>query len=143
MKGCLAKFCKGSGQKVDLQKSSIFFSKNTQEEDQKKIVESMRIPKVVDLGRYLGVSSIHGRLKKESFAGLIDKIQNKLSGWKDILVLAQSVLSAIPYYTMKTTLIPKGMIDSMEKMKRNFLWGSSNDGRKCHLINWDTVTSNK
>lgn len=31
----------------------------------------------------------------------------------------------------------------MEQLIRNFLWGSSQNARKCHLVNWQTVTLSK
>ncbi|XP_031095268.1 uncharacterized protein LOC115999567 [Ipomoea triloba] len=131
-------------------KSALYFSNKTQEELQQSIVDLTGIPKVGDLGRYLGVPSVHGRLKKESFASLIEKMHQRLAGWRSktlslagMLVLTQSVLSAIPYYLMQTTALPAGVISEMEQLIRNFLWGSSPNARKCHLVNWDTITKSK
>ncbi|XP_019200030.1 PREDICTED: uncharacterized protein LOC109193611 [Ipomoea nil] len=114
------------------------------------VLQRTGIPRVDDMGKYLGVPSIHGRLKKDSFAGMIDKMRNCLAGWKSKSlslagrhVLVQSVLSTIPFYTMQTTLIPKGVISSMERLIRSFLWGAKEGERKCNLVNWYTVTSNK
>lgn len=128
MKRCLDMFCDSSGQKVSYQKSSIFFSKNTALGLQQQIVNTLGIPCVQDLGRYLGVPSIHGRLSKESFAGIIEKIKTKLSGWRSKTlplagrqVMVQAVLSAIPYFAMQTTLLPTGVVESIEQMIRDFL----------------------
>lgn len=147
MKECLDIFCKASGQKVNLQKSALFFSKNTPAEMQTRITNTLGVTKVGDLGRYLGVPSVHGRITKESFAGILGRIQARLTGWRSKTlslagrkVLVQSVLSAIPYYSMQSMLLPVGVIQSIEKLIRSFLWGSSEGNRKTHLVNWDTVT---
>lgn len=102
------------------------------------------------MGKYLGIPSIHGRLKNDSFVDLISKVQGRLAGWKTKtlslagrIVLAQSVLAAIPYYSMQTTLLPIGVIKAIEQQIRNFIWGSSLEQRKCHLIRWDIVTTSK
>lgn len=101
------------------------------------------------MGRYLGVPSIHGRLKRDSFAGLLTNIQSRLTGWKAKThslagkkILAQSVIAAMPYYSMHTTLLPARVIKSIEQQIRNFLWGSSPEQKKCHLVKWYIVTMN-
>lgn len=77
-------------------------------------------------------------------------MQNRLAGWKSKTlslagrqVLAQSMFSSIPFYTMQTTLIPTGVITNMEKLIRGFLWGNTDREKRCHLIRWDTVTRSK
>lgn len=150
MMRCLHSFCACSGQKISPQKSSVFFSKNTNLELQQNISAALGIPKVMDMGKYLGVPSFHGRLMKDTFAGILDRIRLKLAGWKanslsfaGRYTLAQAVLSAIPYYTMQTTLLPNGVILAIEKMIRDFLWGSKEGARKCHLVKWDVITKSK
>ncbi|XP_019167626.1 PREDICTED: uncharacterized protein LOC109163328 [Ipomoea nil] len=81
---------------------------------------------VTDLGNYLGLPSQHGRLKKESFAGFLERMQT----------IADLFLS-------QTTLMSAGLIDSMEKLIKNFLWGSKVGERRCNLVKWDMVTNNK
>lgn len=73
-----------------------------------------------------------------------------MAGWKaktlslaSRQVLAQSVLSSIPFYTMQTTLIPKRVIANMEKLIRGFLWGNLEGEKRCNLVRWDTVTKSK
>lgn len=79
---CLEVFCKASGERVNNHKSSIFFSGNTPIDVKQAIVDKMGIPKVQDLGKYLGIPSIHGRLKKETFRGILEKMRSRLTGWK-------------------------------------------------------------
>lgn len=150
MKHCSDGFCTKSGQRVNYQKSAILFSKNTPIITQTNVAELLNIPKTEDLGRYLGVSSLHGRLKNDSFDSLIKKIQGRLAGWRRKTlslagrrILIQSVLSSIPLYTMQTTLFPTSVIKAIEKIFRNFLWGGTVEERKCSLVAWSIVTQDR
>ncbi|XP_019167321.1 PREDICTED: uncharacterized protein LOC109163057 [Ipomoea nil] len=150
MKTCLDTFCKCSGQKLSLQKSTLFFSKNTEGSLQQRIAAVVGIPIVSNMGNYLGIPSFHGRIKNETFAGVLERIQSRLAGWKSRtlsfagrITLVQSVLISIPFYYMQTILLPTGVISNIEKLIRGFLWGSNEGERRCHLINWETVTRSK
>lgn len=57
--------------------------------------------------------------------------------------LVQSVLSDVPSYVMQTSWLPQSTCDELNRLSRNFLWGSSADKRKLHLVNWRTVTKPK
>lgn len=82
MKRCLDLFCMISGQKVNYQKSMVYFLENTTPDIQQKIIEENGIPSVMDLGKYMGVQSIHGRLERDYFACIIERVQLKLACWK-------------------------------------------------------------
>lgn len=43
---------------------------------------------------------------------------------------------------MQTVLLPKGLIQDLERLSRKFLWGEK-ERRKLHLVAWDTITKNK
>ncbi|CAN1789663.1 Putative ribonuclease H protein At1g65750 [Linum perenne] len=77
-------------------------------------------------------------------------MDSKLSGWKcrslslaGRVTLAQSVLAAIPAYAMQTSLLPVDTCKEIDKRIRNFVWGSSDEGKKIHLINWDRICTPK
>ncbi|XP_016670075.1 uncharacterized protein [Gossypium hirsutum] len=55
------------------------------------------------------------------------------------VTLAQSVLLAIPNYFMQTVLVPKGVCDEIEKIARQFIWGSSMGHSKCALVGWESI----
>lgn len=62
IKNCLDAFCAASRQKVSLSKSQMFFFlKNVDSKEAKRITTKAGIKQTTDLGRYLGVPSIHGR----------------------------------------------------------------------------------
>ncbi|PKH69476.1 hypothetical protein CRG98_050138, partial [Punica granatum] len=41
------------------------------------------------------------------------------------------------------SILPKNVLNTLDKINRDFLWGSSDEKRKVQLINWDTVTKPK
>lgn len=115
-----------------------------------QLSERAGIEKIENIGRYLGVPSIQGRTKKETYAYLLDKVNQKLEGWKmkhlsfaGRQIMVQAVLSVIPFYTMQSTVIPAGILSQIEQRIRAFLWGGSENKKGCNLVNWETVTKSK
>ena len=76
VKMCLQKFCEASGQKVSQEKSRIYFSPNINGAMVAEICNTLGVPKTNDLGRYLGVPTINGRITKATFRGVIDRAKN-------------------------------------------------------------------
>ncbi|XP_031115795.1 uncharacterized protein LOC116019654 [Ipomoea triloba] len=147
---CLNKFCSSSGQKVSFLKSQLFVSPNTANSLADDISRIMSILITKELGKYLGVPSLHGRVNKSTFAAVEERITTKLQGWKTKYlslagrhVLAQSVLSSIPYYLMQTSLLPKGLCDNIDRKIRQFIWGGPDLKRSCNLVKWEVVTKPK
>jgi hypothetical protein len=141
---CLDLFCEASGQKINSQKTEIFFSKNVDQQLRNDIVHHTGYTPATSLGKYLGANISPGRTTRGKFNHIIGKMQNRLSGWKHQclslagrLTLTKSVLSSIPYYHMQYAKLPKTLCDEMEKIQRGFLWGDTEQTRKPHLINWD------
>lgn len=77
---CLSLFFRCSGPKVSKEKSQFFFSHNMGDEKATFLANRAGIPATKDLGRYLGVPSIHKAVKANAFNGIIDRIQEKLAG---------------------------------------------------------------
>lgn len=59
------------------------------------------------------------------------------------LTLVQSVTSSIPIYAMQFVKLPLSLCDKIDTVNKNFLWGDSNEKKKVHLVNWDTVCKHK
>lgn len=73
-------------------------------------------------------------------------MRKKLSGRKantlsfaGRVTVAQTSLASIPGYVLQSTPIPAAVCEEAERICRDFLWGSTADARKCHLINWETI----
>ncbi|XP_031132009.1 uncharacterized protein LOC116033406 [Ipomoea triloba] len=148
---CLDRFCEALGQRISYSKSHVFFSKNTPPGLADDIANQLSIARTGDMGKYLGVLSIHGRVTRGTFKDLLDRVNGRLEGWKAKLLslagrvtLARSVLNAIPIYTMQTVVLPKGICHEIEKRTRRFIWETDGQGtNKLSLVNWETVTSPK
>lgn len=105
------------------------------------------IPLTDDLGVYLGVPIVHKRASKELYAGLIDKVRHKLSNCKRNVLsragrrtLVQSVINAIPVYTMQTAMLPSSICDQLDRLARNSLWGGSEAYSNNHLVHWESIS---
>ncbi|CAN1157418.1 Putative ribonuclease H protein At1g65750 [Linum perenne] len=129
---CLDRFCSASGQAVSRDKSVIFYSKNTNRHVSILISLLLAIPLTQNLGRYLGVPVLHDRITTQTYQEILDRIDNKLAGWKvkslslaGRVTLAQSVLAAIPAYAMQTAVLPVTTCDEIDRRIRNFVWGST------------------
>ena len=59
------------------------------------------------------------------------------------LILTKAVISAIPSYTMQECILPSRIHANLDTIRRNFLWGSTEDKKKLHMIGWNNVTKPK
>ena len=99
---------------------------------------------------YLGLPSLVGRSKSNTFAQLKQKVANKVSGWKEKIltparkeVLIKSVAQAIPSYTMSCFLLPKNLCDELTRVIKQFCWGQTGNEKKISWLNWDMVCKPK
>ena len=90
------------GQKINADKSSIFFSNNTSPELKAKILEVMGLMKDSKHNKYLGLPSLIGKSKKEVFAKVKEKVEKKLSGWKEKMLSmgGREILIKAVYYEL-------------------------------------------
>ena len=81
---------------------------------------------------YLGMPL--GTSYKTAFVwnSILERMEKKLSGWKRLylskggrLTLLKSTLSSLPTYYLSLFTVPKVVAMRLERIQRNFLWGSS------------------
>ncbi|KAA3454404.1 reverse transcriptase [Gossypium australe] len=96
-----------SGQCVNFNKSTIFYSTNTREKSKDLVSNLLGVRNSSSPEKYLGLPSIVGRRKKEAFLNLVDKITVRIDAWSIRLlsqgrkeIFIKSVLQAIPTYAM-------------------------------------------
>ena len=75
-----------SGQKINTDKSSIFFSPNTSQELKDEIINILGPMHDSSHTNYLGLPSIIGRSKKLVFTEIKEKVCKKLVSWKGKLL---------------------------------------------------------
>lgn len=80
------------------------------------------------MGKYLGFTPLKGRVRNKNFSHIIDRVNNKLAGWKNKLLnraskvtLAKFVLSTIPTYTMQNLWSLEGICNRIDAAVRNFI----------------------
>lgn len=80
--------------------------------------------------KYLGLPSLVGWRKQNTFNDIKEKLVKKLAGWKAKMiskvgkdVLINAIAQAITFYIMSCFKIPNSMCDDLTTMIRNFLWG--------------------
>ena len=81
---------------------------------------------------------------------MIERVQSKLEGWKSKclspagrLFLLKAVVSPIPEYFMQCCKLPARVCEDIDRLVRNFLWGSTSNKKKIHLVGWNKVTNPK
>lgn len=150
IKRLLMDFCIASGHKVSDSKTRVFVSGNVPNHSANAIYTSLGYLRTDNLGTYLGVPLIHRRVNRDLFQYIIGKVRDKLSGWsaKSLslvgrLTLAQSVLSAIPYYAMQVCRLPAATLQALQKLTRDFVWGKSDVKTGISLLSWSDLCQPK
>ncbi|KAE8696464.1 hypothetical protein F3Y22_tig00110670pilonHSYRG00065 [Hibiscus syriacus] len=100
--------------------------------------------------KYLGIPLGVDPRRVSVWDPVIDKCITKLSRWKSRflsfvgrIVLINSVLSSLPLYYMSLYSVPKTVLWKIDKIRRDFLWGSYGSGRKMSRINWGKMCKPK
>uniref|UniRef100_A0A2N9IPV8 Reverse transcriptase domain-containing protein n=1 Tax=Fagus sylvatica TaxID=28930 RepID=A0A2N9IPV8_FAGSY len=141
---------RASGQKLNQEKTSLFFSTNTQHDIRQAICTELHTTSTGDLGKYLGLPPIVGKGKKQAFMDVKHKIANKLQGWKGKLlsqagkeILIKSVAQAIPVYSMSCFRIPDNLCKEINSMVGKFWWGQKSTEKKIHWQKWSNLCQKK
>ena len=123
----LSNYEKVSGQKLNREKTALFFSKSTPCELQQEIMELLGVNELKQYEEYLGLSALVGRNKRASFDKLKQKVWKRLQGWEGKLlsqagreVLIKSVIQAIPIFTMSCFKLPTTLCHEIETLIRKF-----------------------
>jgi hypothetical protein len=96
---------------------------------------------------YLGLPLSNQKLRKTDLMPWIEKIADKLPGWKAGLMnrvghvtMVRFVLSAILIYLLIAINVPKWFIKAIDKIWKGFLWkGKEQANGGCCLVAWEKV----
>ena len=112
-----------SGQKINMDKSSVTFSHNAPVETRSEVLEILGPMQELRQGKCLGLPSVIGKSKNQVFAKIKEKVGKRLSGWKKRMlsiggkeILIKAVTQAISTYTMSCFQLPKGLCEDLERM---------------------------
>ncbi|KAA3461043.1 reverse transcriptase [Gossypium australe] len=143
LKETLMEYETNSGQYVNFDKSTVFYSTNTQEREKMAISQILAVRESNDIERYLRLPSMVGRRKRSSFQNLKDRFKQRIDDWsirflsqgrKEVFIKA--VLQAIPTFLMACFLIPKTLCKDLEGIIAKFWWQKSRNRKGLHWCAW-------
>ena len=142
----LADYEQESGQKLNKEKTSLFFSRNTSRDCQEEIKELFGAQIIQQHERYLGLPPLVGREKKKAFSQVKDQVGRKIANWKGKLfsnagreILIKAVAQATPTYKMSYFKFLDSLCKELNSMTRNFWWGQKDKERKMASISWEKL----
>ena len=146
----LDEFCAVSGQTISDSKSKVYFSPNMDQDSKESLSDILGFVSTLNLGKYLGIPIKHPNSSSQDFNFILDSVKWKLAGWKANLlllagraVLVQASTSTIPSYVMQCSYLPDWILQGVDRVNRNFLWGSIETVKKMHWVGWHKVTKSK
>ncbi|KAM6544107.1 hypothetical protein CsatB_008554 [Cannabis sativa] len=140
-----------SGQQVNLNKSSVFFSANTGMDIRARICSILRVQEAGDTSTYLGLPNILGRNKNALLGFLKDKMRKKIQSWEGKFLskagkelMLKTVAQSLPSYAMNVFLLPLKTVNEMEQLMCKYWWKSSSQNNKgIHWKSWDKLKIHK
>ena len=82
--------------------------------------------------------------------GVEERMRKRLAQWKrqyiskgGRITLIKSTMASLPIYNMSLFRMPKSVVNRLEKLQRDFLWGGGSLERKVHLIKWEVVCTQR
>jgi hypothetical protein len=119
----------------------VFFSPNVNPNLRQHLCGILGVSSTPNLGKYLRFPLRSNGRSTRDFDFIVEKVQAKLSSWKAKLlspacrvILVQSVTSAILAYYMQNVALPIRVCSNLDKLNRDFLWGSTNERKKMHMV---------
>ncbi|XP_024196657.1 uncharacterized protein LOC112199901 [Rosa chinensis] len=142
----LSTYAQASGQKINLQKSSVVFSGNVGVPSSNQLATVLGVKCVKEHGMYLGLPIHVGHNKTAIFAYLKERLTKKLLSWRSKILsaggkelLIKAVAQTLPNYVMNCYLLPKSLCDDLQQLCSQFFWGSTNEKKKIHWRSWDRM----
>ena len=149
LKALLHSFLESTGFKVNYSKSHMY-SINVNEEKMTHLANTLGC----DIGSmpftYLGLPMGTTKPHIEDFTPMMDRIERRLSvcstwlSYSGRLEMVNSAITPITTYAMCTIKLPKGVIDNIDKARKQCLW-RGNDAQKKggNLVAWEVVMQPK
>ena len=142
-------FCSRSGQSVSGAKSRVYFSPNVDRFSREELCDILGFQSTPNLDSW-GIPIKHLGSSSQDFNFVLERVKQKLAGWKANLlslagksILVKHVSSTIPNYVMQSAHLPNKIIEGIDQVNRNFLWGSTDSVKKMYWVGWGKVTNSK
>ncbi|KAI0497161.1 hypothetical protein KFK09_020383 [Dendrobium nobile] len=138
-------YCGWTGQRLNCNKSAILFSKKCPLWKQRRIAKELGFRRVQAVD-YLGLHLTLRKWVAADFSGLLKKVTDKINGWgKRHLSMAgratliRTSLLASPMYLLTHSDVPKGVLNTIERMTRQFMWQKDAQNRGIHYVPWNEL----
>eukprot|EP00253_Pinus_taeda_P017522 PITA_17522 len=144
-------FLKSTGLCINERKSTLTCSGLSRELVRRvELVLNFEVKSLEDSFKYLGFFFKPDNYRIKDWHWILAKLESKLKHWSykwlsraGRLVLIKYVLMAIPVYWDSLTWVPKGILNSIEKLCSRFLWAGSKSKRVILWIAWDKIARPK
>ncbi|XP_030968505.1 uncharacterized protein LOC115989003 [Quercus lobata] len=147
LQGILKVYEQALGQQLNRAKTSLFFNSNTPNAIQEEIKQRFGAQITKQNEKYLGLPSLVGRKKRNTFNEIKEKLRKKLACWKEKMmskvdkeVLIKAVAQAIPTYNISCFKFPDALCDKLTSMIRNFWWGQKEEDKNSSFY-WCSIMS--
>ena len=101
----------------------MFFSPNVDNDNRESLCDILGFQSTPSLGKYLGIPIKHQGASSQDFNFVLDRVKQKLAGWKANLlsmaskaVLIQSSLSMIPAYVMQCAQLLGKVLEGIDRV---------------------------
>ena len=118
---------KVSGQKINSNKTTLFFGKLVSEMVKNFIKDLLGVPEIKQYKKYFGLPTVVGKNRRASINYIKDRVWGKLQGLKQKLlsqarkeVLLKAAVQAIPAFAMGCFKLPVGLCRDIEMLIRKF-----------------------
>jgi hypothetical protein len=150
LKDTLKTYCDGSGQKINLDKSSVFFGNHCDELIKNRVKSSLGVQSEILNDRYLGMPTTVGRSPTATFNFLYDMIWKRVNGVTDRPLsragketFLKAVIQAIGTHVMSCFQVPISTCDRMRSTVATQWWGVEEGKRKLHWRSWEWLSAPK
>ena len=137
---------KASGKKLDRDKTSLPFSKNTSQAAKEHLINLVGVTPTGCFEKYLGLPSMVGKSRMTSFSSIKGCIWDRINGWKEKFlshagkeVVMKAMLQVIPTKTMSVFKLPKTLCQGINTLLSKFWWGHQNNGSKVAWLKWSKM----
>ncbi|XP_026433401.1 uncharacterized protein LOC113330803 [Papaver somniferum] len=145
LKTMLSVYEKASGQCVDYEKRKFYYGGGTYSRSI-DIANYLGIERALFPDKYMGIQLKPGIMRHIHVRQVVEKIMDKLAGWKGKLlsfqarlVLIRSVISSYVIHSMVVYKWPCNIIKQVERAIRNFLWSGDAEKRKFFTVLYDNL----
>jgi hypothetical protein len=149
LKSLLNCFAQSTGLRVNFQKSQMLRINVSEEE-----IQRLALTFGCSVGSfpftYLGLPMVTTKPKFEDLTPMMDRVERKLSGcttWLSYtgrLQMLNAAITPITTYAMCTVRLPRGVIDNIDRLRKQCLWrGNSENKKGGNLVAWDIVQKPK